>query len=372
MHRRSFLRTAALAAGARAAGIAVPLRLDTLLATDPTLKARAAAKGILFGAAAGQSLFRDPAYQEAFIRECAILTPETALKMNAVRPQPDQFNFTAADQMFQFAQSNGMKFHGHTLVWHQSLPSWFQGYATAQNARQLMTQHIQTVCAHYAGKVHSWDVVNEVLNPDDHNPNGLRTSPWLSLIGPDYIPLAFETARQADPQALLVYNDGGVEYDWAPHEAKRTAVLKFLENLKKQNVPIQAFGFEGHLFGGDSTRHIKPQIISNFFRSISDMGYKILLSEIDVWDKTPLSDPKARDQDVADTVSALLEPALDNPAVIVLEVWALSDKYTWLSQHAARPDGQPVRVAPLDSNFNPKPVYQAIARALDGAPARPA
>jgi len=358
-----------MAAGARAVGLTVPLPFGPLLARDDSLKARAAAKGILFGAAAGQAVLKDQAYRRAYIHDCGIMTPETDLKWNKVLPQPDQYSFAVGDGLLEFAQSNGMKFHGHTLAWHEALPNWFPSYANAQNAHQLLTEYIQHVCGHYAGKVHSWDVVNEVIEPNHGNPNALRNSPWLSLIGPDYIPLAFQTARQADPQALLVYNDYGVEYDWAPHEARRTAVLRLLESLKRQGAPIQAFGMQAHLFG-DATQHLKPQIIANFLKTISDMGLKILITELDVQDAKLAADTRQRDQGVADAISALLGPALDNPAVVVVEVWALSDKFTWLTQHAPRADRLPVRVAPLDSNFSPKPAYEAIARAFDAAPPR--
>jgi endo-1,4-beta-xylanase len=240
----------------------------------------------------------------------------------------------------------------------------------SQNAKDILTQHIQAVCGHYAGKLHSWDVVNEAIAPENHNPDGLRNSIWLSAIGPDYIPLAFTVARQADPQAMLVYNDFGVEYDFPGHDERRTAILNLLHKLRSQNVPVQAFGLQAHLYG-TAVQHMPTQALASFLKSISDMGLKILVTELDVQDKGLPADPGARDAAVAQSYSVFLNTVLQNTNVIVVETWGVSDKYTWLRQHAPRDDGQDVRVLPYDANYQPKSaVYQAIEQAFDAAPPR--
>jgi endo-1,4-beta-xylanase len=361
MDRRDFLRSTTAALVAR--------RLAWLRA-DATLKAKAGAKGILYGSAASRLLLQDPPYQQAFVKECAILTPEAELKWNGVHQQPNQYNFGPADALLQWCQSNDIKMRGHTLAFWQSIPPWVTQMANSQNARDLLTQHIQTVCGHYAGKLHSWDVVNEAIAPDDHNPDSIRNSIWQSTIGADYIPLAFNAANQADPQTLLVYNDFGIEYDFPGIDGRRTAILNLLHKLKSQNVPVQAFGLQAHLYG-NALQKLNTKAITSFLKSVSDMGLKILVTELDVQDKGLPADPNARDQALAQSYGTFLNAVLQNTNVIVVETWGLSDKYTWLKNHAPRDDGQDVRTLPYDANYQPKSaIYQAIAQAFDAAPPR--
>jgi endo-1,4-beta-xylanase len=232
-----------------------------------------------------------------------------------------------------------------------------------------MQNHISTVCGHYAGKLHSWDVVNEGIDFSSGRPDGLRNSVWLQFMGPDYIAQAFQMARAADPHAMLVYNDFGFEYATPDQEMRRRAVLALLGKLKSANVPIQALGLQTHLYAG-MTAQFKPAVYQAFLKEVSDMGLKIFITEMDVQDKSLPSDPAARDAQVASIYSQVLSAALANPAVTVVETWGLADKYSWLQKHASRPDGQEVRTLPLDDNLQPKAVYDAIGAALDQAPPR--
>jgi endo-1,4-beta-xylanase len=337
---------------------------------DGGLRAHAAAKGLIYGSAGAQGpLSSDAGFAAAFAKECGILTPEAELKWGTLRPSPTQFNFAPGDWLLNYAKSNSMQFRGHTLVFWQSIPGWFNGYVTPGNAMQVMQNHISTVCGHYAGQVQSWDVVNEGINTTDGQPGGLRNSVWLQMMGPDYIAAAFRMAQQADPKALLVYNDFGFEYAVPDQEARRVAVLKLLEKLRGAGVPVQALGLQSHLFAG-MTPQFKPAVYQAFLKEVSDMGLKILITELDVQDRGLPGDSAARDQAVADIYNKFLSAALDNRSVIVVETWGLSDKYTWLTGHAPRQDGLPVRVLPLDAGLQPKVVYDAIARAFDAAPPR--
>jgi endo-1,4-beta-xylanase len=213
MHRRDFLRSTAAAA--------IASRFSWLRA-EATLRSKAAAKGILYGSAASTLLLQDQAYQQIFAQQCAILTPEAELKWNGVHQRPNQYNFGPADALLQWCQTNGLKMRGHTLAFWQSISPWVTQTVNASNAKDVLTQHIQTVVGHYAGKLHSWDVVNEAIAPPDNNPDAIRNSIWQATMGADYIPLAFNVAHQADPQALLVYNDFGVEYDFPGNDQRRT------------------------------------------------------------------------------------------------------------------------------------------------------
>ncbi len=150
------------------------------------LSACAAAKGLFYGAASSRSILSsDESFTKKFIEECSILVPEWEVKWRALRPTPTDFYFDTFDWLINFSQQNSMLFRGHNLVWHEDLPSWFQSTVNSRNAEEILLDHIGTVVSRHAGKIHSWDVVNEPISIWDKNPDGLRTSsPWYELLGP--------------------------------------------------------------------------------------------------------------------------------------------------------------------------------------------
>lgn len=337
------------------------------------LRERAAAKGLIYGAAGRSTDFNlDPLLTNSFIRECSMLVPEWELKWAdtapPLRPGFHQFDFTYGDQMLAFAQTHGMLMRGHTLVWHLSIPEWFQETVNTGNVEQLLTSHIRTVVGCYRGKIHSWDVVNEAVEVSDMQADSLRRSPWFELMGASYIDLAFRIAAETDPDALLVYNDYGLEYDSYQDEAKRVATLRLLERLKASGTPIHALGIQSHLIG-DAT-HFNAEKFRSFLADVASMGLKILITELDVIDQKLPADIETRDRIIAAAYEEYLNVALNEPAVIAVLTWGLSDRSTWHSQFYPRPDGLPVRPLPLDENMNRKPAWYAIARAFDQAPVR--
>ncbi len=340
---------------------------------DESLKERAAKKNILFGTAIRHPLLlTDKEYTQSLIEECSILVSEWGFKWHvnpkALRPTAESFDFTAADKMFNFARSNGMEVRGHTLVWYMSLPPWFESTVNQQNAKDFLEKHIKTVVGRYRGEMHSWDVVNEAIEPRDGHPDGLRKTPWLEFLGEDYIALAFRLAHEADPKAMLVYNDYGLVYDAPEDEAKRNAVLKLLKRLKSQGTPIHALGVQAHLDGSKS--NFNPKILKDFFAQVADMGLKIMITELDVKDKDLPRNVQVRDRIVAKAYSDYLKVALEQPAVIAVLTWGLNDEHSWLNEFQPRNDGAPVRPLPLDMNGERKFAWNAIARAFDAAPSR--
>ncbi len=346
---------------------------DFTVSSDIPLKERAAAIGLIYGAAIRHDhLAKDAQLASSVIQECGILVPEWGLKWSTpdkpLRPSPDSFDFRAADQSLEFALANGLLFRGHTLVWHESLPDWFSKIVNRQNAREFLAQHIQTVVGRYAG-IHSWDVVNEAIEPADGRSDSLRSSPWLELLGSDYIDLAFRMAHQADPKALLVYNDYGLDYDTDEAEAKRAAVLQLLRHLKSLGTPIHALGIQAHLSGSET--RFNPQKLQEFLRNIASLGLKIIISELDVTDKNLTIQVQLRDQLIAKVYEDYLSAVLMEPAVIAVITWGLSDRYTWLSEFQPRSDRASVRPLPIDALLQRKLAWSAIARAFDRASIRP-
>lgn len=346
------------------------LRRSFIVAGEASLRDRAARKGLLYGSAVLRSkLANDPEFAASITNECSILVPIGELKWDMLRTDLEHFNFEPADWLIEFTHKRNMLVRGHTLIWHEALPSWVESVMNSANAKQILTHHISTVVKRYAGKIHSWDVVNEAIQLRDGRSDGLRNTPWLLMLGPDYIEMAFRTAAKADPKAMLVYNDFGLDYDTPADNAKRAAVLKLLERLKLKGVPVHALGIQAHLLR-DKNPRFNPEKFKTFLQNVASLGLKILITELDVTDKTLPKDIQIRDRMVAAAYEDYLSVALAEPAVIAVLTWGISDRYTWLSKHDPRQDGASVRPLPLDQNLKRKLVWNAIARSFDKAPRR--
>lgn len=329
-----------------------------------TLRDAATQKGILFGTAVNEAkLEQDRDYANLVAQQCAIITPNAELKMRYLRPNPNSFNFDVPDRMLHWAESHNIQMRGHTLVYGEesALPPWFHSYVNRSNARDVMLKHINTVARHYAGKLHSWDVVNEALQGSE-----LRQTPWLQLIGPEYIEIAYRATAEADPKTLLVYNENNLEF--VQQDGKRNGCLKLLDGLVSKRVPIHALGMQSHLrweMGG-----FDPGKTRKFLKQVSDMGLKIFITELDCHEPENKSEIAERDRTIAQYYADYLGTVLENKNVTVVQTWNLTDRYTWLGHEAPRRDGQPVRPLPFDENLNPKPAFDAIATAFERAAAR--
>ncbi|MDJ0601365.1 MAG: endo-1,4-beta-xylanase [Crocosphaera sp.] len=331
------------------------------LAQPPTLKDYASKKGLIYGSAGAYSkLSQDQEFADRFIQECAILTPENDLKWKHIHPQPNQYNFSRGDWLLKFAQHHRLKMRGHTLVWHSALPNWVKETVNSQTAEATLRDHINTVAGHYRGKIHSWDVVNEAILVENEHPLGLRKTPWFEWLGEDYIELAFRAAAEADPNALLFYNDYGLDYDNNYEEKRRNAVLKLLERLKAKGTPIHGLGLQAHLSGANT--RFNAEKLRQFLAYVASLDLKIMVTELDVADQRLPYDHLERDQRVADVYEMYLSTVLDEPNVIGVVTWGLSDRYTWLSGFRPREDKKPVRVLPLDQELKPKLAWESMVK----------
>jgi len=325
------------------------------------LKDLAARKGILFGSATNANhLKADKEYADLIAEQCAIITPSNELKMKYLQPSPNTFKFDEGDWIVHWAESHNMQLHGTSLVYGipAAMPAWVDGYLNRSNARDIMVNYVSTVARHYAGKVRSWDVVNEALQGRD-----LRETIWLRFVGPDYLEIAYKTAGEADPDALLVYNENNIE--WADQDRKRSGTLMLLNNLLARKAPVHALGIQAHLryeMGG--FEHSKMR---EFMNHVSDLGLKIRISELDCRERDNDVGVKDRDRGVAQYYQEFLDVVLENKNVIDVETWNLTDRYTWLSKEATRQDGQAVRPLPFDESLTPKPAYGALAQAFQHA-----
>ena len=333
-----------------------------------SLRAHASRHGLIFGSAVIiHNVQTDPDFADLIREQCGIVVPTSELKWIALRPAPDQYDFARPDFLLNFAESNHMLMRGHTLCWHESVPAWIQTEENRRNTRQFFVDHITTVCKHYAGRLHSWDVVNEAILPADGQPGGLRKSFWYEQMGPDYIELAFRTARAADPHARLTYNDYGVEFESDEDANRRRLILELLRNLKKRNVPLDAVGIQSHVKAAQPVSFGKG--LADYIEAIRQMGLEVYLTELDVnEDDIQDNDPAKRDAIIAQTYRDYLRVALANPGVKLVLTWDLSDRFTWLdngpTHHRKQPD-RPQRSLPFDRDYRPKEAFFALRESFD-------
>ncbi|MDQ8758106.1 endo-1,4-beta-xylanase [Sphingosinicella sp. LHD-64] len=343
-----------------------------------SLDALAQRSGRRFGSTVGigNGAFDDPRYRALLTGECGVLVPENELKWGAIRRRPDSFDFAPFDRLMAFAGQNGLGMRGHTLLWHhpQWFPAWVETHDFGANPRTraeaVIRDHVATVCRRYGPRIHSYDVVNEAV---DAETGAMRETAFSRAVGSAeaVVDLAFHTAREAAPGAQLVYND---YMSWEPgNEAHRAGVLRLLEGFRRRGTPVDALGIQGHIGSGNNPgdqptfgRHDEAAW-RRFLDEVVGMGYGLAITEFDVHDRGLAGDIPARDRAVADYARAYLDLMLSYPALGEILVWGMSDRYSWLQERPARPDGLPKRPCPYDEAFRPKPLRQAIADALRDA-----
>jgi endo-1,4-beta-xylanase len=350
----------------------VQLSLGTLAATSfplcsnaaetPKLREVAHSKGLYFGTAVSDSQLKRPDFTPLLLDQCSILVAENQMKWRGTHPEQDRFDFTQADFFMDFVESHHIPARGHNLCWHEHNPPWLDSAITPQNAVSLFTTHIQTVVSRYKGRVHSWDVVNEAIDPTHKNPQGLRNSLWLQNIGEDYVELAFRTAAKADPAAILTYNDYDIETDAPAQQAKREAILAMLQRLIKKGVPVQALGVQAHLRTNEGTPTWNG--LNKFLLEIEKLNLQVFVTELDVDDSFMPADIPERDRQVAELYRSFLENILRHNSVKAVLTWCLSDRDSWLQSFRPRKDGLPQRPLPFDAQLNPKPAFFALRDSL--------
>ena len=356
-----------------------------------SLRRLAASKGILYGGFPQRShndFPQDAKFKRTFLADYGMIVGG----FFGVTVGPfgvNNYNFREVDPFFNFAQQNKIAFRGHPMIWNQFNSDWLVNKFKDPNTQSseiddIFVNHINTLGKKYAGNVSSWDVVNEVINVEDGRADKLRATEisgwngekyptWLKFLGADYIKRSFELAHAVDPKAKLVLNETSLTYSnslgnsyW---EQRRNALLELLAKLKSQGTPVHAVGIQSHLLARFN-QNFDGNKFRKFLSDIADMGLEIIISELDVSDTELPKNIQARDRIVADAYYQYLSVVLDEPAVTTVVSWGLSDRYSWLSDFAPRNDGAEVRPLLRDRQYNIKPAWNAVARAIKEAPKR--
>lgn len=219
------------------------------------------------------------------------IVAENCMKMEEVHPEEGKYTFDQADQLVKFGEDNGLTITGHCLIWHSQCPEWFfqdkNGKEVSPEVlKQRMKEHIYTVAKRYKGRLKGWDVVNEAIIED----GSYRKSKFYQILGEEFIPLAFQYAHEADPDAELYYNDYGMD-----NEGRRNGVVKLIRSLKEKGLRIDAVGMQGHM-GMD---YPKIEEFEKSMLAFAAEGVKVMITE---WDMSAL--PTARQSaNITDTIA---------------------------------------------------------------------
>ena len=373
-------RRRVLAAGLAALGGAMPLLVpaNSGAAEAAPLKKLAAEKGLLYGTTiSAAQISTDHEFVDLVLQQAGLVVAENDMKwqvMNRGKPADDDYG--PADTVAAFATENDLALRGHNLLWYNRTPTWFFDLATREEQERAIVDHIRQLAGRYRGTVHSWDVVNEPIEPKDGRSDGLRTAVFLETLGPEYLDLAYHVAREADPAARLVVNEYDVELDSPDQEARRTTLINLLERMRRSGTPVDAVGIQAHLSctGGPP---FSASRLRRFLSDLAGLGLTIQITELDVTDENAPADEAVRDRLVADAYSRFLDAALDESAVKMVVTWGLSDRHSWIVRRETneskwRSDGFASRPLPFDTELKPKPAYDAIANAFAHAPKRSA
>jgi len=318
----------------------------------PALRALAQPYGVRLGTAVNSdALQRDRPYADVLAREFGTVTAEDAMKWGRLEPSPGVYNWTAADQLVDFASSNGQQVYGHTLVWHEATPAWLTaGTLGREEAAELLHRHITDVVTHFRGRVWAWDVVNEPLEPD----GTVRESLWSRSLGPDYIAQALRLARAADPSVRLFINDFGIEGVNRKSDGLYAMVQKWLA----AGVPIDGIGFQTHT----TTSRGLPNSFNRNLQRFAELGLDVAVTEADVRIPLPVTPEKLDAQ--AKIYGDAIKACLAVPRCVSFTVWGFSDRYSWVP--TVHTDAGAACV--LDSDLRPKPAYAALTAAFPRRP----
>lgn len=300
------------------------------------------------------------------------IVAENCMKCEVIHPEEDRYDFTLADQFVSFGEKNGMAVIGHCLIWHSQLAPWFcvdekGNNVTPEVLKQRMKDHITTIVTRYKGRIKGWDVVNEAILED----GSYRKSKFYEILGEEFIPLAFQYAHEADPDAELYYNDYAMNMP-----GKREGVVKLVSSLKEKGIRIDAVGMQGHM-GMDY-----PDI-NEFEQGIvafAGTGVKVMVTE---WDMSALPTVK-QSANISDTVAyqKMLNPypetlpdsvskawnnrmkqffgLFEKHADVISRVtaWGVSDSDSWKNDFPVK--GRHDYPLLFDRNYQPKPFVKEI------------
>src|SRR3954454_8605748 len=343
-------------------------------ARPDSLRAPAAKIGLRIGVAVNPFDLDTPAYREVVRQQFSSVTPENEMKWEVVEPRQGVEDWSAADRLVRFARQNGQLVRGHVLLWHNQLPAWLttgvaNGTINNTQLRRILHRHITDEVTHFRGRIWQWDVANEFFtdsNPSTINPDDF----WVSHLGAGIIADAFRWAHEADPKALLFYNDYNIAGEDGSN-AKADAVYAWVRQLRRQGGAVDGVGDQGHL----DIQYDLPSRMTEDLQRYAALGLKVAITEADV--RTFVNN--ATENVPTDHLSVFAQPfeydqmlkaCLFVRQCISFTIWGVTDASSWIP---AVFSGEGYALI-YDVNLNPKPAYtvlqQDLRLAAGGAPRR--
>lgn len=289
------------------------------------------------------------------------VTSENNMKFAVIHSERERFDWQEADKLVEYANDNGKYMRGHTLIWHEQLPEWVLNsngrIITRESALSVMEKHISEIVSRYKGKVNCWDVVNEVV--DDEN-DFLRKTKWLTAIGEDYISKAFHYAREADSNVELFLN----EYNGNIKE-KQDKIYMLVERLKREDVPINGVGIQGHY----SIFYPTLDEIRAEIERYAKLGLQIHITELDIslfeytdkrtdFNVAPLDRVK-RQEEKYNKIFEIYRQYSD--VITNVTLWGVADDCTWLDDFPVK--GRKDWPLLFDVQLKPKKVLYSLMKA---------
>jgi endo-1,4-beta-xylanase len=297
--------------------------------------------------------------EELLIKHFTSITTEDALKFSIVHSLEDNYNFAQSDQIVEFAELHNMKVHGHVLIWHKQVPAWLfkdEGKTVSREVLlKRMEDHIKTLVGRYKGRIYCWDVINEAISDEDGEIY-LKT-PWLEIIGEEYIEKAFEFAHEADPDAILLYND------YSAIDAKKSIkIYNMIKGLKEKGIPVHGVGMQGHWYLNWPDYNDVEKAIDLY----ASLGLEVQITELDLsvysWNDKSKQYPEFTwelESNQTDQYRMLFNLFREKKDVISsVTFWGVADDYTWL-------DNWPVKNRKnwpflFDEDHKPKQSFWAV------------
>ncbi|KAF1993553.1 glycoside hydrolase family 10 protein [Amniculicola lignicola CBS 123094] len=326
----SIISTVSVAALASAVPMAEPEQVFSRQAAE-SIHAKMVAKGKLyFGTATDQNRFNTGSNAAIIKANFGQVSPENSMKWDQTETSRDKYNYAGADAFMKFATDNKQLVRGHTFVWHSQLPGWVSQINNKATLTTVVQNHITTMMTRWKGQIYGWDVMNEIFDES----GGFRSSVFYNVLGQDFVRIAFEAARKADPAAKLYINDYNL--DTASY-AKTQGMVRNVKNWISQGIPIDGIGSQGHLTAGQAAN--APAAMAALCAAAPECA----LTEVDI--------QNANGQDWGNIVKACLNQA----NCVGITVWGVRDTDSW------RPSGNPLL---FDSSYKPKSAYNQVLAAL--------
>lgn len=335
--------------------VAGPAAADAEPSADglQALAARARPGFVIGAAVALGPLASDKDYAANFVGEFGGLTPENAMKPQALSPRQGEYSFEEADALLDFAESRGFAVHGHTIAFTEAMPSWMRDLHTGSEedrraSADVLLDYVSTVVTHFRGRLDSLDVVNEPFDVDQGT--DLQENIWFRVFGPAYPVVVSRAVHDADPDVRQFINENGADVPGPRQDALRQLAL----DTNEQGGYIAGVGLQAHVYHLD-TDAISADDLATTLDTFGDAGLVVRISENDV------TDGEGQEAQ-AEQYATVLATCLRSDACVSYTTWGVDDRYDWWLD-----DAEPRQAHDfLFADGDPTPAYAAVREVLEG------